>query len=133
MASRRVLPHTVHLFNYIGEVNDEAQFQESVIRFCYCSWNEGSGSAKAPSDSAKLYVFDANSIIEDAAGNRRTLSHPKRGECALTNQIISHFPTMEMTIFGLTMVRSSPFGNALTRSLAHAECGIMKLRVSNGH
>lgn len=77
MASRRVLPHTVHLFNYIGEVNDEAQFQESVIRFCYCSWNEGSGSSKAPSDSAKLYVFDANSIIEDAAGNRRTYISPE--------------------------------------------------------
>lgn len=76
MASRRMLPHTVHLFNYIGEVNDEALFQESVIRFCYCVWKEGAGSAKSPSDSAKLYVFDANSIIEDANGKRRTYISP---------------------------------------------------------
>lgn len=73
-----MLPHTVHLFNYIGEVNDEAQYQESIIHFCFCMMNEGSGSAKSPSDSAKLYIFDANSVIESLNGSPRTYVSPDK-------------------------------------------------------
>ena len=77
MASRRMLPHTVRLFNYIGEVDDVAEYQESIIRFCYCTWIEGASSASSPSDSAKLYVFDANSIVTSPGGTRRTFVPPE--------------------------------------------------------
>mgnify|MGYP003298454568 CR=1 FL=1 len=77
MASKRTLPHTVKLFNYIGEVDDVAEYQESIIHFCYCTWAEGASSYASPSDSAKLYVFDMNSVVTSTGGTRRTFVPPE--------------------------------------------------------
>lgn len=41
MANRRVLTDTVVLQNYIGEVNDEAAYQETTLVNCYFPTNEG--------------------------------------------------------------------------------------------
>lgn len=77
MASKRMLPDTVRLFNYIKEVNDEAVYQESVIHYCYCPVKTGTDANISPSDSAMLYIFDATTIVESAVGVRRTYVTPE--------------------------------------------------------
>ena len=74
MASRRVLPDTVVLSNYVGEVNDAATYQETTITHVFCSANEGSAignSGRMANDSVSLYIFDRQSVATDSAGNKR--------------------------------------------------------------
>lgn len=80
MASRRMLSDSVHLFNYIGEVNDVAQYQESIIHNCKCIVKKGAGSGKTPSDSAKLYVFDYGSTVKSVYGQKITELSPEEWE-----------------------------------------------------
>lgn len=64
-------PHTVHLFNYTGEVDDVAQFQECIIEKCYCDIKEGasnSSSGKKSADTATLYIFKHGSRIRSPSG-----------------------------------------------------------------
>lgn len=73
MPSRRMLPDTVTLFNYVGEVNDVATYQKAIIKNCYCPINEGAvatGNGTAPSDRATLYIFDRGSVVTDENGNK---------------------------------------------------------------
>ena len=79
MASRRLLTDTVRLFNFISEVNDEAVYQESIIRYCYCPTKKGITNT-SPSDSALLYIFDENTIVESRSGVRRTYVTPEEWE-----------------------------------------------------
>lgn len=75
MASRRFLTDTVLLFNYVGEVNDEATYQETIIKRCYCLTDKGvslgSQGSKA-NDNCKLYIFDCHSIALSPDGSVRT-------------------------------------------------------------
>lgn len=75
MASRRILKHTVRLYNYTGEVDDKATYQETVLRYCYCPTNDGISNglhAQRPSESARLYVFDYKTVAESTEGQRRS-------------------------------------------------------------
>lgn len=75
VASRRILVDTVTLCNYIGEVNDIATYQETILRYCYCPTDKGIGNglhAKKPSESARLYLFDYNTVAESPDGQRRS-------------------------------------------------------------
>lgn len=75
MASKRILTDIVTLLNYIGEINDEATYQETTITQCYCPTNEGvsinSQGSKA-NDSSKLYIFDGQSVASSPDGSIRT-------------------------------------------------------------
>lgn len=75
VASRRILIDTVTLYNYVGEVNDIATYQETVLRYCYCPADKGIGNglhAKKPSESARLYLFDYKTVAESPDGVRRS-------------------------------------------------------------
>ena len=75
MASRRILIDTVTLYNYVGEVNDIATYQETVLKHCYCPTEKGIGNglhAKKPSETAKLYLFDSKTVATSADGARRS-------------------------------------------------------------
>ena len=65
-------PHTVRLFNFVGEVNDVATYQEAVIKNCYCNLDDGVASAssgRTTNDTARLYIFkrDAKVVSPDGA------------------------------------------------------------------
>ena len=71
MASRRILKDTVRLYNYVGEVNDKATYQETVLQYCYCPVDDGVSKglhAKRPSESARLYIFDRKTIAKSSDG-----------------------------------------------------------------
>lgn len=71
MPRRSMKPHTVHLFNYVGEVNDVATYQEVVIKNCYCNLDDGVSSinsGKTTNDSARLYIFKRDAKIVSPAG-----------------------------------------------------------------
>lgn len=75
MANLRMLNDTVILYNYIGEINDVATFQETTLSHCYCTMNEGADlnmQGKKANDSARLYIFDANTVATAADGTMRT-------------------------------------------------------------
>ena len=74
MASIRMLPDTVVLSNYVGEVNDVATFQETTITHVFCSVDEGSAignTGRKADDSVSLFIFDRRSVATDSAGNMR--------------------------------------------------------------
>lgn len=75
MANKRILTDSVALFNFVGEINDEAIYQETNITQCYSSTNEGvsinSQGSKA-NDSSKLYIFDSHSVASSPDGSVRT-------------------------------------------------------------
>ena len=76
MASRRILVDTVELYNYIGEVDDVATYQKSIIRNCYCEVKVGvrrsKDSSRTPQDKARLYVFDRGSQVLSPSGEKRS-------------------------------------------------------------
>ena len=75
MASRRMLADTVELYNYLGEIDDEATYQKTILRHCYCPTNQGVGrgnQGKIPNDTATLYIFDAGTVAEAEDGSRRS-------------------------------------------------------------
>lgn len=75
MASRRILPDRVTIHNYVGEVDDAATYQATIIEHCYCPLTEGleaDGRGKRASDRTTLYIFDRASSAHDSEGNPRT-------------------------------------------------------------
>ncbi len=75
MASLRMLKDTVVLYNYIGEVNDRATYQETVLTRCYCPLNEGADlnlQGKKANDSARLYLFDSKTLATAPDGTVRS-------------------------------------------------------------
>lgn len=71
MASRRMLPDTVTIFNYIGEVDDVAKYQATQIKYCYCPMVDGvmaDKKGKKTKDSITLYIFDSTSKCMDMDG-----------------------------------------------------------------
>lgn len=71
MASRRMLPDTVTLYNYIGEKEMVAQYSVTVLSNVFCDTDYGataSQQGKSPQDSARLYVFDSKVRAVSADG-----------------------------------------------------------------
>ena len=87
MASRRILVDTVELYNYIGEVDDVATFQKSIIHNCYCETKVGISkkgrTPKSSQDKARLYIFDKGSKVCSPDGRERTYM-PHKQFMALT-------------------------------------------------
>ena len=75
MASKRLLIDTVDIYNYAGEVDDEAVYQKTVFKFCYCPLNCGSDNnmqGKKSKNGGRLYIFDENTIALSPEGEKRT-------------------------------------------------------------
>lgn len=67
MPRRSLLRHTVHLFNWIGEVDDKVQYQKVIIKNCYCPINDSvdsSNSLSKASDNVKLYIFKRGTSVQ---------------------------------------------------------------------
>lgn len=74
MASRRILPDTVVLANYVGEVDATATYQYTTLKHCYCPVEEGAASGlpvRRETDDGMLYIFDRNTRATDESGNVR--------------------------------------------------------------
>ncbi|MBQ4447423.1 MAG: hypothetical protein II897_03930 [Clostridia bacterium] len=72
MSVHKMLIDTVELFNYVGEVNDEASYQKTVFSKCYCPLDEGAALSvigRTPIDGGKLYLFDMTTKAKDGFGN----------------------------------------------------------------
>lgn len=75
VASRRILADTVTLYNYVGEVNDIATYQETILRHCYCPVSVGASKGlptRRPSETARLYLFDFKTVAQADNGQRRS-------------------------------------------------------------
>lgn len=71
MPRKSMIPHTIRLFNFVGEINDVATYQEAVIRNCYCTLSDGvtsSDTGKTTSDTARLYIFKRDSTVTSPDG-----------------------------------------------------------------
>lgn len=68
MPNRRMLNHTVVVYNYIGEINDVATYQPTVISQCCCPSVNGTTQGLKPNNTATLYVFDVNSKVTSPDG-----------------------------------------------------------------
>lgn len=70
-----MLPDTVVLANFIGEVRDVATYQITILTHVYCPFGDGSAvdtTGRRKNDSAMLYIFDKRTIATDEDGNQRT-------------------------------------------------------------
>lgn len=71
MPRKSMTPHTVHLFNFVGEVKDVATYQEAVIQNCYCNLDDGVtsiNSGRTTNDTARLYIFKRDMKVKSPDG-----------------------------------------------------------------
>ena len=75
MSRRRILPDTVTLRNYVGEVDDEAVYQETILTGCYCIVKSGvnhNSFGRKENRSGKLYIFDTDTKAASSTGTARS-------------------------------------------------------------
>lgn len=72
MGRLNMLTDTVTLYNYIGEINDEAAYQETTLAHCKCQLAEGSTPGKKPNNGARLFIFDDKTVATASDGSLRT-------------------------------------------------------------
>lgn len=73
MPRKSMLRHVVYLFNYVGEVDEKATYQQAVIRNCYCPIEDSmrtSDSGLKTADNVKMYVFKRTSSVRSTSGSR---------------------------------------------------------------
>lgn len=71
MATLRVLPHTVTLYNSLGEIDYKKSYQITVLEKVYFGYNEGVKSGKTSEDAFTLYYFDNRSAAYNVIDGRR--------------------------------------------------------------
>lgn len=65
MASKRVCPHTITLFNYMGEdAEGKAQYSQTLLQFVHFRDGQGVNSGDTPADSTRLHIFDDTVLSE---------------------------------------------------------------------
>lgn len=71
MATSRMRPDTVILSNYVGEVNNVASYQVTILKGCACVLGIGATASNPGSrsnDGATLYIFDHGTKAASADG-----------------------------------------------------------------
>lgn len=59
MANKRVCPHTVTIYNYLGEdASGNAQYSPTVLSFVHLHLSRGVSANGTPSDSTRFHFFD---------------------------------------------------------------------------
>lgn len=74
MASKKMLPDTVTLYNYIGESDMIAQYSITVLTNVFCDTGYGASATqqgKAPQDTARLFIFDGKVRAESIGGAKK--------------------------------------------------------------
>lgn len=72
MASKRMLPHTITLFNFVDEIDFKPVYEITILKNVMCNIRQGiapSTRDRNPNDSADLYIFDKNVEATDINGN----------------------------------------------------------------
>ena len=60
MATKSVCPHTITIFNYIGEDQDgNAKYTAAVLKYVHAHINEGAGAGDVSKDSTRAHIFDS--------------------------------------------------------------------------
>lgn len=81
MASKRMLPHSVVIRNYIGEdESGEAQYLAANLSFVYVETLRKvsrSGVGLNPDDQIRLFIFDAESIVLGEDGTTKAYVNPR--------------------------------------------------------
>lgn len=75
MPSRRMLPDTVTLFNYIGEADMVAEYSVTIFNNVFCDTSYGDKASiqgGVPNNAARLYIFDMQSCAYSVDGKRKT-------------------------------------------------------------
>lgn len=121
MATKRVLRDSVRLYNYIGEICDNPLYQESIIYHCYCPVQSSSVPGTTPTDTATLYLFDANTVIESVDGVRRTFVPPCEWEKCDKSK---HFT---LTDNGKDYFRKGSSKEFVIRSVSHKVAGSRRM------
>lgn len=70
-----MLEETVVLYNYIGEIDDIASYQKTVLKHCYCVMSKGvslNSMGHAPRNSGRLYIFDEKTLAQSEDGRTRS-------------------------------------------------------------
>lgn len=72
MASKRMCPQTVTMYNYAGEVNDKASYVKTYLHHVKCIVYRGADSSiqgRGETDASKLYIFDDILFAADSSGH----------------------------------------------------------------
>lgn len=72
MATKRMCPQTVMLYNYVGEVDDRASYAVTYLHNVKCVSYRGinpTTQGRGEADTAKLYIFDDILYAADTEGN----------------------------------------------------------------
>lgn len=75
MKNHRMLEETVVLYNYIGEVDDRAAYQKTILKHSYCVLNEGTSLGSighSTKNTGKLYIFDDKTLAQSEEGRTRS-------------------------------------------------------------
>lgn len=75
MTRKRMLPHTITLFNYIGDNENGNEYAVTIIKNVMCMPAIGTTfttKGDNSNDYADLYIFENNSIAYDIYGNMKT-------------------------------------------------------------
>ena len=86
MARHRMLPHTITLFNFVGEdENYKSSYMVTILKNVHCVLHKGSVFSTIgtkPNDKADLYIFENYVIATDKDGNKKQYIPPdKWDEC----------------------------------------------------
>lgn len=88
MASKRVCPHTITLFNFVGEdENGNSSYVACVLKNVHCHINEGVGSDGVANDDTRVHIFD------DCVESEKTFL-PHNEWLALPDDAKAHFWTL---------------------------------------
>ena len=59
MGSKRVCPHTITLYNYMGEdASGNAKYARTLLKYVHTHINEGMGSGDVSEDKTRIHIFD---------------------------------------------------------------------------
>lgn len=64
MASKRVCPHAITLYNYLGETDGKARYARTLITNVHVSASGGIAAGDVSRDGVRVYVFDDVSECE---------------------------------------------------------------------
>lgn len=75
MANKRMLPHTITLFNFVDEIDYKPVYEITILKNVMCNITQGitpSTRERNPNDFADLYIFTKNVEATDINGNLKT-------------------------------------------------------------
>lgn len=79
MPSKSMVPHTVTIFNSIGEIDGKEKYVKTILRNVQCDENFGVNQSLRghnSDDTAALYIFDSNVKAQSVEGFEKSYITP---------------------------------------------------------